>query len=113
MYGYTTLLLSVDVIRFMVLNARTPSSNSNNTNQLTCMHDMNDAQKDVHSPVEVIKDPVLESLGVRLSLKRDDLIHPEISGNKWRKLKCDACFAWMSCVCSFVCACAHDLYPDW
>ncbi len=26
-------------------------------------------------------------LGVQLYLKRDDLIHPDISGNKWRKLK--------------------------
>lgn len=25
--------------------------------------------------------------GIKLFLKRDDLIHPEISGNKWRKLK--------------------------
>ena len=24
---------------------------------------------------------------VRLLVKRDDLIHPEVSGNKWRKLK--------------------------
>jgi 1-aminocyclopropane-1-carboxylate deaminase len=24
---------------------------------------------------------------VRLLLKRDDLSHPEITGNKWRKLK--------------------------
>lgn len=30
---------------------------------------------------------VLERNDVRLFLKRDDLIHPEISGNKWRKLK--------------------------
>jgi 1-aminocyclopropane-1-carboxylate deaminase len=25
--------------------------------------------------------------GIRIFMKRDDLIHPEISGNKWRKLK--------------------------
>jgi len=30
---------------------------------------------------------VLERKGVELWVKRDDLIHPEISGNKWRKLK--------------------------
>jgi len=30
---------------------------------------------------------VLERNGVELWVKRDDLIHPEISGNKWRKLK--------------------------
>jgi 1-aminocyclopropane-1-carboxylate deaminase len=30
---------------------------------------------------------VLERKGVQLWVKRDDLIHPEVSGNKWRKLK--------------------------
>ena len=34
-----------------------------------------------------LRDPVLEECGVELSLKRDDLIHPAVSGNKWRKLK--------------------------
>jgi 1-aminocyclopropane-1-carboxylate deaminase/D-cysteine desulfhydrase-like pyridoxal-dependent ACC family enzyme len=28
-----------------------------------------------------------EKAGVRLYIKRDDLIHPTVSGNKWRKLK--------------------------
>jgi 1-aminocyclopropane-1-carboxylate deaminase len=37
------------------------------------------------SPVIEIVDSRLNE--VRLWLKRDDLIHPEISGNKWRKLK--------------------------
>ncbi|MFD4252510.1 1-aminocyclopropane-1-carboxylate deaminase/D-cysteine desulfhydrase [Amycolatopsis thermoflava] len=37
------------------------------------------------SPLEEMDDPRLG--GVRLLLKRDDLIHPEVSGNKWRKLK--------------------------
>jgi hypothetical protein len=48
---------------------------------------------DVSSPLQQIDDPFLRSLGVRLSLKRDDLIHPEISGNKWRKLKYNVLFA--------------------
>jgi 1-aminocyclopropane-1-carboxylate deaminase len=39
------------------------------------------------SPVEELDDDVLARHGVRLYLKRDDLIHPEIPGNKWRKLK--------------------------
>ena len=34
-----------------------------------------------------IFDPVLEAAEVELWIKRDDLIHPVISGNKWRKLK--------------------------
>ena len=39
------------------------------------------------SPVEEINDHQIARYGVRLYLKRDDLIHPEIPGNKWRKLK--------------------------
>lgn len=35
---------------------------------------------------EIHLDPVLFR-NVRLLVKRDDLIHPEVSGNKWRKLK--------------------------
>jgi len=34
-----------------------------------------------------ITDPVLDQYGIELWLKRDDLLHPVISGNKWRKLK--------------------------
>lgn len=37
------------------------------------------------SPVTEIHDERLG--GVRLFLKRDDLIHPDLPGNKWRKLK--------------------------
>ena len=39
------------------------------------------------SPVEEIADERLAARGVRLLLKRDDLIHPEIPGTKWRKLR--------------------------
>jgi 1-aminocyclopropane-1-carboxylate deaminase len=39
------------------------------------------------SPTEKISFSEIESSGVELFIKRDDLIHPEISGNKWRKLK--------------------------
>ena len=39
------------------------------------------------SPVEELHDDRLAARRVRLYLKRDDLIHPEIPGNKWRKLK--------------------------
>ncbi len=34
-----------------------------------------------------IFDPLLERKAIELWVKRDDLIHPVISGNKWRKLK--------------------------
>ncbi len=39
------------------------------------------------SPLETLDDDRLSRHGVRVMLKRDDLIHPDISGNKWRKLK--------------------------
>ncbi|NEA33496.1 pyridoxal-phosphate dependent enzyme [Streptomyces sp. SID13031] len=39
------------------------------------------------SPVAELRDELLAARGVRVLLKRDDLIHPEIPGNKWRKLK--------------------------
>jgi 1-aminocyclopropane-1-carboxylate deaminase len=34
-----------------------------------------------------IDDPLLENYAVNVWLKRDDLLHPIVSGNKWRKLK--------------------------
>jgi 1-aminocyclopropane-1-carboxylate deaminase len=39
------------------------------------------------SPIDEVDDERLRNCGVRLFLKRDDLIHPEMPGNKWRKLK--------------------------
>ena len=39
------------------------------------------------SPVQKIEDAVFTDQNLALYLKRDDLIHPLISGNKWRKLK--------------------------
>jgi 1-aminocyclopropane-1-carboxylate deaminase len=38
------------------------------------------------SPLSEAVDARFERHGVRLLLKRDDLIHPELIGNKWRKL---------------------------
>ncbi|GAA2291092.1 pyridoxal-phosphate dependent enzyme [Streptomyces atrovirens] len=38
------------------------------------------------SPLREVTDQRFERHGVRLLLKRDDLIHPELVGNKWRKL---------------------------
>jgi 1-aminocyclopropane-1-carboxylate deaminase len=34
-----------------------------------------------------IDDPVLAQYQIELWMKRDDLLHPVVSGNKWRKLK--------------------------
>lgn len=39
------------------------------------------------SPLEELADGRLTGAGVRLYLKRDDLISPDVPGNKWRKLK--------------------------
>ncbi|MER5644479.1 pyridoxal-phosphate dependent enzyme [Streptosporangium sp. NPDC002524] len=39
------------------------------------------------SPLVELDDPRLARAGVRVILKRDDLIHPLLPGNKWRKLK--------------------------
>ena len=42
---------------------------------------------EIFSPVHQIKDKLFEQKGIGVFIKRDDLIHPIISGNKWRKLK--------------------------
>ena len=39
------------------------------------------------SPLEELTDNRLDGTGVQLLLKRDDLIHPDFPGNKWRKLR--------------------------
>ncbi|MGW4840654.1 1-aminocyclopropane-1-carboxylate deaminase/D-cysteine desulfhydrase [Streptomyces globisporus] len=38
------------------------------------------------SPLREVRDEGFARRGVRLFLKRDDLIHPDLPGNKWRKL---------------------------
>ncbi|MDI9883599.1 pyridoxal-phosphate dependent enzyme [Streptomyces sp. HNM0645] len=38
------------------------------------------------SPLEPVADERFARHGLRLLLKRDDLIHPDLPGNKWRKL---------------------------
>jgi len=39
------------------------------------------------SPLTRVVDTALSSRGLALWIKRDDMLHPIISGNKWRKLK--------------------------
>jgi 1-aminocyclopropane-1-carboxylate deaminase len=48
---------------------------------------INDFAVRVPSPLVELRDKALERYGIRLYIKRDDLIHPDIPGNKWRKLK--------------------------
>jgi len=42
---------------------------------------------EIFSPVHQIQDQLFDEKGLEVFIKRDDLIHPLISGNKWRKLK--------------------------
>jgi len=46
-----------------------------------------DINLDFLSPVHQINGPLFTEKGLSVFIKRDDLIHPIISGNKWRKLK--------------------------
>jgi 1-aminocyclopropane-1-carboxylate deaminase len=41
----------------------------------------------IPSPLQKIEDPIYDKHRLEVFIKRDDLIHAEISGNKWRKLK--------------------------
>ncbi len=41
----------------------------------------------IPSPVEPFKHPIFDKKKIAVDIKRDDLIHPVVSGNKWRKLK--------------------------
>ncbi len=45
------------------------------------------ARLHIPTPIEKINWPELEDYKVAIHIKRDDLIHSLISGNKWRKLK--------------------------
>jgi len=42
---------------------------------------------EIYSPVQQISNKLFDEQGLSVFIKRDDLIHPIISGNKWRKLK--------------------------
>jgi 1-aminocyclopropane-1-carboxylate deaminase len=46
-----------------------------------------DIDFEIFSPVQQIQNKLFDEQGLKLFIKRDDLIHPLISGNKWRKLK--------------------------
>ena len=48
-------------------------------------------EKNIHinenTPIERVIDPLLTERKITLLIKREDLNHPIISGNKWHKLK--------------------------
>ncbi|GHH54353.1 1-aminocyclopropane-1-carboxylate deaminase/D-cysteine desulfhydrase [Streptomyces candidus] len=50
------------------------------------VHEVRDLRPQLPSPLVPVRDDRFERHGVRLLVKRDDLIHPDLSGNKWRKL---------------------------
>lgn len=52
-----------------------------------------DFTKTIHSNIMPINDEVTQAASVDLYLLREDEIHPEISGNKFRKLKYNVLFA--------------------
>lgn len=41
----------------------------------------------IPSPLQELRDERLAGTGVRVLLKRDDLINPDVPGNKWRKAR--------------------------
>lgn len=47
----------------------------------------------IPSPLQQIRDPLFDQKEIEVWIKRDDLIHPTIMGNKWRKLKYNLEFA--------------------
>lgn len=46
-----------------------------------------------NSPLQCLHSPLLDNAGITLYVKRDDLIHPQFGGNKWRKLKYNLIYA--------------------
>jgi 1-aminocyclopropane-1-carboxylate deaminase len=63
----------------MLKEIKDPRSNQNNS----CFHMLQMPS----IPLQELRDPRIKGYGVQVLVKRDDLIHPQISGNKWRKLK--------------------------
>ena len=57
------------------------------------MHDLLNIQLTIPSPIQEVNHPLLYKNKIKLFVKREDLIHPEVSGNKWRKLKYNLEFA--------------------
>ena len=54
---------------------------------------MPDFSEITDSPLQPLHSSFLEQAKVQLYVKRDDLLHPEFGGNKWRKLKHNLLFA--------------------
>ena len=58
----------------------------NDTDLIAC--ELNFNQKSIESvPTLRVDDPILDDAGINLLIKREDMIHPYLSGNKYHKLK--------------------------
>lgn len=67
----------------------------------------------IKSPLQALYTPLLIKHSVRLWLKRDDQLHPEVSGNKFRKLKYNAlqaAYEGHQAFCTFGGAYSNHLY---
>ncbi len=56
-------------------------------------HSLADVSALADSPLQQLNSPFLDKANVQLYVKRDDLIHPQFGGNKWRKLKHNLIYA--------------------
>ena len=66
-----------------------------------------------YTPVEEITDPLINNTGIRLLVKREDLNHPLLSGNKWHKLKYNlvaACEDGFDTILTFGGAYSNNIY---
>ncbi len=50
-------------------------------------HKLDSLRQHPASPLQKVASKVFSERNLRLFVKRDDLLHPHVSGNKWRKLK--------------------------
>ncbi len=60
--------------------------------------------ENIDAPIHRLSDEVTDRYGVQLAIKREDFVHPEIMGNKLRKLKyniIDACKSYNPVLLSF------------
>ncbi|MEP1447258.1 MAG: pyridoxal-phosphate dependent enzyme [Paraglaciecola sp.] len=92
----TEVLLAHKVVTTKVFVVKRESTNiaaSNNLSQMSVNETLNlqslAAQLNIASPSaeSTIQTDWANQNGITLTVKRDDLLHPVISGNKWRKLK--------------------------
>src|SRR5690554_973240 len=65
------------------------------------------------APVHQLYHPLFEEHGVEVLIKREDLLHEQVSGNKWRKLRYNIAAArdlGMECILTFGGAYSNHLY---